>query len=96
MALSTPNADRDVAAVARPPRRAILQGALAAAIVGGAAAVAHAQNKAKQSLVQYQDKPKGDQQCDTCLQWVPPAACKVVEGKISPKGWCAVYAPKPK
>jgi len=27
---------------------------------------------------------------------VPPAACKVVEGKISPKGWCAVYAPKPK
>lgn len=96
MALSTPNADRDVAGVARPPRRAVLQGALAAAIVGGAAAVARAQNKAKQSLVQYQDKPKVDQQCDKCLQWVPPAACKVVEGKISPKGWCALYAPKPK
>lgn len=94
--MSTPNADRDVAAVARPPRRAVLQGALAAAIVGGAAAVARAQNKAKQSLVQYQDKPKGDQQCDKCLQWVPPDACKVVEGKISPKAWCALYAPKPK
>lgn len=96
MALSTPNADRDVADVARPPRRAILQGALAAAIVGGSAAAARAQNKAKQSLVQYQDKPKGDQQCDKCLQWAPPDACKVVDGKINPKGWCALYAPKPK
>jgi len=94
--LSTPNADRDVAAVARPPRRAVLQGALAAAIVGGGAAVAQAQNKAKQSLVQYQDKPKGDQRCDKCLQWVPPDACKVVEGKINPNAWCALYAPKPK
>jgi hypothetical protein len=96
MALSTPNADRDVAAAARPPRRAVLQGALAAAIVSGAAAVARAQNKAKPSLVQYVEKPKGDQQCDKCLQWVPPDACKVVEGKINPKGWCALYAPKPK
>jgi hypothetical protein len=96
MALSTPNADRDVPDVPRPPRRAVLQGALAAAIVGGAAAAARAQNKAKQSLVQYQENPKGDQQCDKCLQWAPPDACKVVEGKINPKGWCALYAPKPK
>ena len=96
MALSTPNADRDVSDVPRPTRRVVLQGALAAAIVGGAAAAARAQNKAKQSLVQYQEKPKGDQQCDKCLQWAPPDACKVVEGKINPKGWCALYVPKPK
>jgi len=50
-------------------RRAVLQGALAATIVGGAAGVARAQGKAKQSLVQYQDKPKGVHQCDNCLQW---------------------------
>jgi hypothetical protein len=74
----------------------VLQGALAAAIVGGAAVAARAQSKAKQSLVQYQEHPKGGQQCDNCLLWEPPDACKVVEGKISPKGWCAVYQPKPK
>jgi hypothetical protein len=94
--LSIPNADRDVADAPRPTRRVVLQGALAAAIVGAAAAGARAQNKAKQSLVQYQEKPKGDQECDKCLQWAPPDSCKVVEGKINPKGWCALYLPKPK
>jgi hypothetical protein len=94
--LSTSNADRDFAGAPRPTRRAVLQGALAATIVGGAAGGARAQAKAKQSLVQYQAKPKGDQECDRCLLWAPPGSCKVVEGKIDPKGWCALYAPKPK
>jgi|ERR687891_1577347 hypothetical protein len=105
MALSTPNAARDFADAPRPTRRVVLQGALAAAIVGGAAAAARAQNKAKKSLVHYQETPKagvggvdhGDRTCDTCLQWAPPDACKVVEGKINPKGWCALYlVPMPK
>ena len=94
--MSIPNADRDVADTPRPTRRVVLQGALAAAFVGGAAAGARAQNKAKQSLVQYQEKPKGDQECVKCLLWAPPDSCKVVEGKINPKGWCALYQPKPK
>ena len=72
-----------------------LQGALAA-IIASRAAAARAQDKAKQSLVQYQGSPKGDQECDECLQWAPPDSCKVVEGKINPKGWCALYLPKPK
>ena len=96
MALSTPNGDRNFADGPGLPRRVVLQGALAAAIVGGAAAAARGQSKAKQALVQYQEKPKGDQRCDNCLQWQPPDACKIVEGKINPKGWCAVYLPKPK
>ena len=94
--LSDSNADRDFAAAPRPTRRAVLQGALAGAIVGVAVSVARAQDKAKQSLVQYQVKPKGDQECDKCLYWAPPDACKLVEGKIGPKAWCALYAPKPK
>jgi high potential iron-sulfur protein len=94
--LSTSNADRDFARAPRPTRRAVLQGAFAVAIVGGGASRARAQDKAKQSLVQYQEKPKGDQECDRCALWAPPDACKVVEGKINPKGWCALYAPKPK
>jgi hypothetical protein len=64
--------------------------------VGCAAGGARAQGKAKQSLVQYQETPKGDQECDTCLYWEPPDSCKIVEGKIKPKAWCALYLPKPK
>ena len=93
--MSIANNDRNLAGTPRPTRRVFLQGALAATIASGAAA-ARARDKAKQSLVQYQESPKGDQECDTCLQWAPPDSCKVVEGKINPKGWCAVYVPKPK
>jgi hypothetical protein len=80
----------------RVSRRAVLwTGASALAIALVPARVA-AQQKTKQKLVQYQEKPKGTQQCDNCLHFEPPAGCKLVEGKINPKGWCQLYAPKPK
>ena len=94
--LSAWNTDRDFTGALPPTRRAVLQGALAATMVGGAAGLVRAQDKVRQTLVQYQDKPKEDQQCDTCVQWEPPDSCKVVVGKISPRGWCALYLPKPK
>ena len=52
--------------------------------------------KMAQKLVQYQQTPKKDQKCSTCLQFVPPDSCKLVEGKINPEGWCSLFAPKPK
>jgi hypothetical protein len=55
-----------------------------------------AQQKVAQKLVQYQMKPKNNQKCSLCLHFVPPDSCKVVEGKINPDGWCALFAPKPK
>ena len=67
--------------------------ALAATLIP---ARADAQSRIAQKLVQYQETPKGPQECDNCLQFVVPGSCKVVEGKISPKGWCQLYAPKPK
>ncbi len=27
---------------------------------------------------------------------IPASSCKLVDGKIDPKGWCQLYAPKPK
>jgi hypothetical protein len=51
--------------------------------------------KAAQNLVGYQDTPHGTQECDNCSQFEPPSSCKIVDGTISPKGWCKVYAPKP-
>jgi hypothetical protein len=77
-------------------RRNVLRaglGMLAGALIP---ARALAQQKIAQKLVQYQEEPKGPQECDNCLHFVPPASCKMVDGKINPKGWCQLYAPKPK
>lgn len=79
-----------------------------AALAAGAAAIpalafsgeARAASKLPQAAVQYQDKPKGGKQCSGCMHFIPgktPTAmggCKVVQGKISPKGYCVAYVPK--
>jgi hypothetical protein len=46
--------------------------------------------------VQYQDQPKNGQVCATCTHFVAPSGCVLVEGTISPGGWCSLYAPKSK
>lgn len=59
----------------------------------GTAQRAYAQ-KASKAAVKYQDKPNGSQECDNCQQFRPPDACAVVDGKISPKGWCLAWTKK--
>ena len=54
-----------------------------------------AQAKASQAAMKYQNKPNGDQKCSNCLQFDPPSSCKVVEGKISPEGYCIAWVKKP-
>jgi len=34
-----------------------------------------------------------DYKCRKCRYWQEPDACEVVEGKISPQGWCAIWIP---
>jgi hypothetical protein len=77
-------------------RRALLGIGLAAA--GGAicARASAQQPKITKSQASYQDKPKGEQQCDGCTHFMSPDNCKLVEGKISQSGWCTLYAAKPK
>jgi hypothetical protein len=71
----------------------------AGASIAGATAVigtstpAHAA-KAAQKLVKYQDTPKGEQRCETCLQFEAPSSCKAVDGAVTAQGWCMVYAKK--
>ena len=56
---------------------------------------AAAQGKVAQNSVAYQDKPKGTQRCDGCSLFQPPTACKVVDGQVSPQGWCSLFTAKP-
>lgn len=51
--------------------------------------------KTPQATVQYQPKPKGEQKCSLCTHFISESnTCKVVEGKISPEGWCTLWAKK--
>ena len=79
-----------------PCRRAVLRGALSLALVLATAAEVRAQQKAAKNIVNYQEKPHGDQECAKCLHFLPPDSCKLVASKISPNGWCSLFAPKPK
>lgn len=78
---------------ARFGRRGWLGAALAATALADMTA-ATAQQKLPKALVQYQDSPKGSQKCLVCLHFQPPDACAIVEGPISPEGWCVAFAPK--
>lgn len=61
---------------------------------------AAAAGKASKSTMMYMDKPHGNQDCSNCIHFVPGAkksadgTCTVVEGSISPHGWCVAYGPK--
>jgi hypothetical protein len=76
-------------------RRSVLKSAV---LLAGAACTgvlsrreALAQQKASKAAMKYQDHPNGDQKCSTCLQFVPPDSCKVVDGVISPNGYCIAW-----
>ena len=77
-------------------KRRVLLGVGLAAATGAISVRVSAQSKLSKAQAKYQDKPKGDQRCDGCVQFVAPDGCKVVDGKINPSGWCMLYAAKPK
>ena len=77
------------------PRGAHRDGACArAATAATLVQQAAAQQKISQALAKYQGMPKGDDHYEVCNNFQPPNACKFVQGKISPKGWCHLFSPK--
>ena len=52
------------------------------------------------SAMHYQDHPNGDKDCSKCIQFIPgPSAkadgkCKIVDGAISPHGYCDAFSAK--
>ena len=83
---------------AKLSRRSMLRGAVL--LAGGtlAAGVIHVKpayaQKAGKEAVKYQDSPNNGQKCSDCLYFQAPSSCGVVDGTISPNGWCSLYNKK--
>ena len=58
------------------------------------APVKEAAAKMAQKAVEYQDTPKGDQECSNCSLFQEPNSCTLVDGEISPAGWCKFWVKK--
>ncbi len=64
------------------------------------AETATAQAKGSKAQFKYQNTPNKGHKCAQCTFFIagssPKAngACKLVDGSISPNGWCTAYAPK--
>ena len=56
--------------------------------------VTKASAKMAQKVAEYQDSPKGDQECSNCSLFQEPSACTLIDGEISPKGWCKFWVKK--
>jgi hypothetical protein len=80
-----------------PTRRSMLKGAVfftAGTLVATMIPSERANAKTPQSDVSYQEKPNNGQKCSECTFFQPPNACAVVDGNISPNGWCKLFTPK--
>jgi High potential iron-sulfur protein len=76
-------------------RTTLLRGVVSAAgAVVSLLPVREAAAKMAQAGVAYQATPKGDQQCGNCSLFQPPSACTLVDGTISPSGWCKFWVKK--
>ena len=72
--------------------------AVLAALIGprffgevGKAKSAVAQQKMSQADSEYQDRPKNGLTCAACSLFRKPRSCEIVEGDISPNGWCKFF-----
>jgi hypothetical protein len=77
-------------------RRTVVVRSLACA-AGAAASLApirEAAAKMAQKVAEYQDTPKGDQQRNNCSLFQEPNSCTLVDGDISPTGWCKFWVKK--
>jgi hypothetical protein len=73
-------------------RNLLLAAVSAATAINDGPATAAPEMKISANAVGYQDHPNGDKQCSECVHFLPPSSCKIVEGTISPHGYCRIFA----
>lgn len=62
---------------------------------GTSSAAPAATSKVPQASVQYQSQPKGELMCSGCMNFIAESnTCKLVDGQISPDGWCSLWTKK--
>jgi hypothetical protein len=88
----------------RPSRRGVLKTALC---LGGATLLAEALDGAAQQepkfkatlkkrskeMVGYRDEPYEGRSCAKCVLYAGHGECVLVEGEVSPNGWCVQWTP---
>ena len=81
--------------VGKASRRAFLWRAILSGVAGLALALfdtkSRAQGKSTKQQAQYKDTTDQGVYCKACAYFRPPNACKIVEGDISPTGWCSLW-----
>jgi len=69
-------------------------------LAGLLAAKAAADSKASPASMHYQTSPNGSMQCSKCQFFIPGqdaqsnGTCRVVDGSISPSGYCIAFTAK--
>jgi len=72
-------------------RRTLVRASFSGGILGLAIVLAPAQRKMSQADAEYRDRPKNGLTCAACSLFRRPRSCEVVEGDISPNGWCKFF-----
>jgi hypothetical protein len=79
-------------------RRTFLGSFIVLPALAAATGIARADDsKASQASMHYQTTPSGNAHCATCKFFIPGSdassngACKIVDGTISPNGYCMAY-----
>jgi hypothetical protein len=61
------------------------------ALALGMPGAARARFKMSKAAASYRPTPNGAQSCARCAYAVGETGCTVVEGPVSPNGWCRLY-----
>jgi len=69
----------------RLTRRSLFAAGATLASFGAAA------KKSSKKDAAYRGRPNGISSCATCSFFQAPKSCAVVEGAVSPHGWCNLY-----
>jgi hypothetical protein len=69
----------------------LVQAALSGGILWLFILPAWAQQKMSQADAEYQHRPRNGLTCAACSLFRKPRSCEVVEGDISPEGWCKFF-----
>lgn len=72
-------------------RRTLLRAGLCVAATRLGILVARAAQKFSKDTAEYQDAPKNGLTCAACSLFRAPRSCEIVEGDISPHGWCKFF-----